>query len=31
MFERANLTTGPIWKILSVLDSPFLEEGYRLL
>jgi hypothetical protein len=23
-------TTSPICKILSVLDSPFIEEGYRL-
>ena len=23
-------TTDPIWKILSVLDSSFIEEGYRL-
>lgn len=24
-------TTSPIWKILAVLESPFMGKGYRLL
>jgi hypothetical protein len=30
MIMKGPGTTGPIWKIFSVLDSLFIEEGYRL-